>query len=323
MAVYTHLSDPQIAALIEGDYAIGRFLRAEGISQGVSNTNYRVDVEVNGGVQPYILTLYEARTETSELPFFLGLMEHLAKHGIACPKPIPRCDGEVISRIAGKYAALISFLPGKSRIEMDETHCAAVGHLLAALHKAGSAFEGKRANTLSLSGWWGLHTHVKGKLDAIEPGFDRLVAEELSYLDRHWPRDLPQGAIHADLFPDNVFFEDDAVSGVIDFYFACTDAWAYDLAVTLNAWCFEQHTFNVAKAQALFAAYESQQQITMEEKNALPILLRGAAMRFLLTRAYDWLLQKTEAVVTPHDPREYAAKLRYHQQQNGQYPWRQ
>lgn len=314
MAVYTHLSNEAIAALLADDYALGTLEYALGIAQGVENSNYLLGLrDAQGAEQKTILTLYERRVKDDELPFFLGLMQHVAQHGMACPLPIARRDGGLISEIGGRKAALVSFLAGKSRTVLRNEHCAEVGGALATLHLAAKGFSGTRANALSLAGWRSLYEKIAPRLDEVQPGLQRRVQEELEFLEAHWPTDLPSGIIHADLFPDNVFFIDDAVSGVIDFYFACTDALAYDLAITLNSWCFDGRTCNLTKARLLVKRYQQVRALTEAEKDAFPVLLRGAALRFLLTRAHDLLHQEKSALVTPKDPLEYVAKLNFHQ----------
>jgi homoserine kinase type II len=315
MAVYTQLANEDIAALLDQSYGLAPLAFAVGIAQGVENSNYLV--AIGPEETKYILTLYEKRVSAVDVPFFLGLMQHLAVAGIACPLPVARRDGTLYGEVAGKQAALVTFLHGKSRTRLEAVHCAGVGGALAQLHRGVDGFKGARANTLSLAGWQALATKIVGDLDSIQPGLRTLVEDEIAFLEQAWKQmaALPQGIIHADLFPDNVFFEDDAVSGVIDFYFACTDAFAYDLAITVNAWCFEKgREFNRTKAQQLIAHYQKIRTLSEAEIAALPVLMRGAALRFLLTRAHDMIHHEKSALVTPKDPLEYAAKLRFHQQ---------
>ncbi|MES2984129.1 MAG: homoserine kinase [Pseudomonadota bacterium] len=317
MAVYTQWSNEKIAALLERSYGLAPLACAQGIAQGVENSNYLLTVGAGAAETNYILTLYEKRVNPADLPFFLELMQHVARGGVACPQPIVRRDGALFGIEHGKQAALVSFLHGQSRTQFAAPQVAAVGETLGAFHCAAAGFAGQRANTLSLAGWQGIYAKLAGRLDEIEPGLEALVHDELDYLAQHMPqlRGLPAGVIHADLFPDNVFFEGDAVSGIIDFYFACVDALAYDVAIALNAWCFDpQHHFSADCSRALLSAYQKKRVFAAAEVAAFPTLLRGAAMRFLLTRAHDWLHQDPAALVRPHDPREYAAKLRFHQQ---------
>lgn len=318
MAVYTPLTNEAIAEHLTQHYAVGALDFAVGIAQGVENTNYLVVVKTAAGhEEKFILTLYEKRVNPDDLPFFLGLLEHVAARGVACPRPIARRDGALFGTLAGKQAALVSFLHGKSRTVIRNPHVASVGLALGQLHRASEGFAGTRRNALSLSGWQAIHEKIKGRFDEIQPGLEALVHAEMAYAAQHFLQHdtLPQGIIHADLFPDNVFFEEDDVSGIIDFYFACTDALAYDVAITLNAWCFERGgEFNPTKSKLLLGGYLRQRPLTVGEIAAFPALLRGASLRFLLTRAHDWLNRDPHALVRPHDPLEYAAKLRFHQQ---------
>lgn len=316
MAVYTQLTNETIAELVEHQYGLGKLAFAVGIAQGVENSNYLLDVITPEGAEAkYILTLYEKRVKAEELPFFISLMKHLHAKGIACPQPIARKDGTYFSEVQGKQAALVSFLNGRSRTVLKNPHVSEVGRALAELHVAAKDFKETRANALSLAGWEALVKALKGKLDNITPGLEKLVDEEIAFLKKEWPKDLPRGIIHADLFPDNVFFEDDTLSGLIDFYFACEDMLAYDVAITLNSWCFEhQKEFNATKSRLLLAQYQKVRAFSDDEKKHFNTLLRGSALRFLLTRAYDWIHQTKDAMVTPKDPMEYVHKLRFHQQ---------
>lgn len=318
MAVYTQLTNEQIAEHLAAHYAVGTLDFAVGIAQGVENSNYLVGVRDPAGAEvKYILTLYEKRINPEDLPFFMNLLEHVAARGVDCPKPIMRKDGKLFGELVGKQASLVTFLQGKSCSVIRNPHVASVGEALGKMHRATEEFSGRRANALSLEGWQKLYAKIEGRLDEIQPGLEKLVQAELAYALQHFAAlgDLPRGVIHADLFPDNVFFEGDDVSGIIDFYFACNDALAYDVAITLNAWCFEpRHEFNATKSKLLLSAYQKQRAFTPTEIAAFPALLRGAALRFLLTRAHDWIFRDVNALVRPHDPLEYAAKLRFHAQ---------
>jgi homoserine kinase type II len=222
--------------------------------------------------------------------------------------------GETLGRLAGRPAAIVTFLDGMWIRRPSATHCAGLGHALAELHLAGADFGMKRANALSVQGWRALYETAKTRADGVQAGLHAAIAAELDVLEKSWPRDLPQGVIHADLFPDNVFFLGDRLSGLIDFYFACTDTLAYDVAICLNAWCFElDHSYNVTKGRALLQAYASKRTLSAAERAALPLLARGAATRFLLTRLVDWLEVPAGALVRPKDPLEYHRKLRFHQ----------
>jgi homoserine kinase type II len=241
-------------------------------------------------------------------------MEHLASRGITCPQPVKNKQGGMLGKIAGRPAAIVNFLDGLWIRRPNPGHCAAVGEALARLHLAGADFTKRRPNALSIDSWRPLYEQAKDRGDSVQPGLCNEIVKELDALATAWPRDLPQGVIHADLFPDNVFFLGNKLSGLIDFYFACTDTLSYDVAICLNAWCFEQdHSYNVTKGGALLKAYSKVRALSAAEHAALPVLARGAAMRFLLTRLVDWLAVPDGALVKPKDPLEYFRKLRFHQ----------
>jgi homoserine kinase type II len=305
MAVYTDVTDADLTAFL-GHYDIGKARALKGIAEGVENSNFLL----HAGAGVYILTLYEKRVDEESLPFFLGLMEHLARHGLNCPLPVRNRSGGALGRIAGRPAAIVTFLEGVSATNPNSDQCAALGESLGKLHEAGADFPMRRPNSLGLSAWPELFQQVGARADEVQPGLSDLIAKELTFLERNWPDDLPSGIIHADLFPDNVLFLGDAVSGLIDFYFACVDDLAYDAAVCLNAWCFDKdQAFDGRKAQAFFTAYERVRPLTAAEAGAIPILARGAALRFTLTRLVDWLNVPPGALVHPKDPREYVRKL--------------
>lgn len=308
MAVYTEVSDEELSAFI-GTYEIGRVLSCKGIAEGVENTNYFLHT----GNGSYILTLYEKRVREADLPFFLGLMEHLARRGLTCPLPVRNKKGEALGRLAGRPAAIITFLEGLSVRRPTARHCQAVGEALARLHLAGSDFAMRRPNALSVSGWAPLFAAAEADADKVSPGLAERTRRDLDELAKAWPADLPGGVIHADLFTDNVLFIGDAVSGLIDFYFACTDAFAYDLGICLNAWCFESDgSFNLTKGRAMISGYETVRRLSPPEIAALPMLCRGSALRFMLTRLVDWLNVPPGALVKPKDPLEYDRKLAFH-----------
>jgi homoserine kinase type II len=310
MAVYTEVTDEDMAAFLEG-YDLGGLLSCKGIAEGVENSNYLLHCEAGF----FILTLYERRVAEADLPFFLGLMEHLAERRFNCPQPVKNRKGVALGRLAGKPAVIVTFLDGISVRRPVAQHCAMIGETLARLHDAGSDFAIARANALSVDGWEPLFRAAELRADNVLPGLAVAIADELSHLERHWPKNLPSGVIHADLFPDNAFFLGGKLSGVIDFYFACNDMFAYDIAICLNAWCFEpDSSFNITKGMALIDGYQRIRPLTSEESEALPLLARGAALRFLLTRLVDWLNVPEGALVRPKDPIEYVKKLRFHQQ---------
>jgi len=309
MAVYTDVGDADLEAFLSA-YDVGTLLSFKGIAEGVENSNFLLRTESGS----YILTLYEKRVAEADLPYFLGLMEHLSGHGIRCPLPVRGKDGDALRRVAGRPAALVTFLEGMWVRRPQTYHCAALGQALAEMHLAGRGFELHRTNALSLDSWRPLFEMSRERADSVEPGLAKFISAELEFLQSAWPTGLPEGVIHADLFTDNVFFLRGKLSGLIDFYFACNDLLAYDLAICLNAWCFEpDHAMNVTKGRAMIEAYERVRPLAGEERDKLPVLARGAALRFLLTRLYDWLTVPPGALVTPKDPREYLRKLRFHQ----------
>jgi len=309
MAVYTDVSDEELQQFIAG-YRIGNLLAYKGIAEGVENSNFLLHTTQGF----FILTLYEKRVAAGDLPFFLNLIEHLAARGLTCPQPVRNRAGEALGRLANRPAAIFTFLDGMWIRRPAAAHCGAVGDALARLHLAGADFAMTRRNGLSVEGWRPLFERAGARAESVQKGLGQAIAGELALLEREWPRDLPQGVIHADLFPDNVFFLGDRLSGLIDFYFACTDTLAYDVAICLNAWCFEtDHSYNITKGRALLNGYKRARQLTAREIAVLPILCRGAALRFLLTRLVDWLEVPSGALVKPKDPLEYYRKLRFHQ----------
>jgi homoserine kinase type II len=308
MAVYTDVPDEELRAFI-AEYAIGEVVSCKGIAEGVENSNYLLRTETG----TFILTLYEKRVAPADLPFFIALMEHLASRGIACPTPIKARDGAALRRLCGRPAALVSFLDGMWPRRIHPFHCAALGEALARLHLAGANFPLRRPNNFSVAGWRQLFDTCRARAHEVRPGLAEELGQELDALEREWPQHLPEGVIHADLFPDNIFFRREAVSGLIDFYFACTDFLAYDLAICLNAWCFESDgSFNVTKARLMLASYRAVRPLDAAEFTALPLLARGGALRFLLTRLDSWLHHPAGAFVRPKDPLEYLQKLRFH-----------
>ena len=313
MAVYTEVTDEQADAFL-AQYDLGTALSLKGIAEGVENTNYLLVTDRG----QFILTLYEKRVDEGDLPFFLGLMEHLAGNGVACPVPVHGRDGEALRRVADRPAVIVSFLAGMWPKRPQPRHCAELGAALARMHLAGQDFAMSRRNSLSVGDWRPLFDQCAGRAHEVHEGLSDALAAELAHLEAQWPGDLPTGLIHADLFPDNVFFTGDKLTGLIDFYFACTDAFAYDLAICLNAWCFEPDgAFNVTKARLMLSNYRKVRPFSDAELEALPLLARGSAIRFLLTRLYDLLNHPEGALVKPKDPLEYWRKLRFHQQVSG------
>ena len=308
MAVYTEVTDEALGAFL-ADYDLGSVSSFKGIAEGVENSNFLMHTETGR----FILTLYEKRVKEADLPFFIGLMEHLAKKGVTCPQPVRSNKGEALGRLVGRPAAIVTFLDGLWIRRPSARHCASVGEALGRMHKAGADFDLQRSNALSIGGWPALFEAAQARADEVAPGLASEAANELAALQQIWPTGLPAGVIHADLFPDNVFFLGDRLSGLIDFYFACNDALVYDLAIALNAWCFEPDaSFNITKGMALINGYERVRRLTDREVAALPIMARGSALRFMLTRLVDWLNVPPGAKVVPKDPVEYLKKMRFH-----------
>ena len=308
MAVYTEVTDEALAAFLTG-FEIGDMVAFRGIAEGVENSNYSLKTTQGD----FILTLYEKRVNVAELPWFIGLMEHLARHGVTCPLPVRARDGEALQTLAGRMAAITTFLPGVWPRRVRLEHCAPVGEALAQLHLAGQGYAATRVNALGPDGWAPLLEKSLAGADDVNPGLGAELSAALPRILADWPSALPRGHIHADLFPDNVFFLGEKLSGLIDFYFAATDLLAYDVAVCLNAWCFElDGSFNLTKGQALLAGYNRVRRMTANEMAALPVLCQGAAIRFALTRLYDWVNTPPGALVTRKDPMDYVRRLRFH-----------
>jgi len=309
MAVYTDVAADELAEFLKA-YEIGELLSYKGIAEGVENSNFLLHTTKGA----FILTLYEKRVAVDDLPYFLSLMAYLAERGVRCPQPAKNRKGEVYSTLADRPAAIINFLEGMWPRRPNAAHCAGVGEALAKMHLAGADFPLFRKNPLSVAGWRPLFDRAADRADGVQASLRDFMAAELGHLEAHWPDKLPVGVIHADLFPDNVFFLSDKLSGLIDFPFSCNDILAYDVAICLNAWCFEpDHSFNVTKARALLNAYGRARKLSDAEQNALPLLARGAALRFLLTRLVDFLNVPPGALVKPKDPLEYFRKLRFQQ----------
>lgn len=317
MAVYTQVSDEALAEFLSA-YDLGAALAFKGIAEGVENSNYYLETERGR----FILTLFEKRVNAAELPYFIGLKQHLAAKGYPCPEPVMGRDGAALRALEGRPAVIITFLDGLSPRRPNARQCRALGEGLARMHLALSDFSMTRENALGPKGWaplWegradGANALQSGLSDTVEAAFVRIRDARSTFTD------LPRGTIHADLFPDNAFFLGDDFSGAIDFYFACTDALAYDLAVCLNAWAFDEGNasdasrleFNFSKGAALISGYQSVRPLSKAELDALPVLCLGAAMRFFLTRLVDWTSTPAGALVRPKNPLEYAARLAFH-----------
>jgi homoserine kinase type II len=308
MAVYTEVTDEALETFLT-EYDIGSIVAFRGIAEGVENSNYSLKTTQGD----FILTLYEKRVDPADLPWFLGLMEHLARRGVTCPQPVRARDGAALRMLSGRHAAITTFLPGVWPRRVRVEHCGPVGRALADLHLAGADYRLRRPNALGSGSWRPLLDRCRTRAEDVRPGLAVELDTALTRILADWPSALPEGHIHADLFPDNVFFLDDHLSGLIDFYFAATDCFAYDVAVCLNAWCFEaDFSFNVTKGRAMLRGYSAVRPLSVDERRALPVLCRGAAIRFLLTRLFDWLNTPEGAMVTRKDPLEYLRRLRFH-----------
>jgi homoserine kinase type II len=308
MAVYTDVDDESLRAFL-AEYNVGTLLSCKGIAEGVENSNYLIHATTGF----FILTLYERRVNPAELPFFIGLMQHVASKGLACGAPVMRRDGTSLSTLCKRPAALITFLDGVSVTRPNAHHCEELGKALGRFHIAARDYPLTRQNNLSVHSWPQLLAQVPSHADTFFPQITNRVSTQLERIVDAWPTHLPTGIIHADLFPDNVFFIKDEISGLIDFYFACTDILAFDVAICINAWCFESDgAFNITKGQALLRGYHSIRPLEASEIEALPVLCQGAAVRFLLTRLIDWFNVPEGALVKRKDPLEYDRKLRFH-----------
>lgn len=314
MAVYTQVSDKALAAFLS-EYDLGAPLSFKGIAEGVENSNYYLETEKGR----FILTLFEKRVNADDLPYFVALKQHLAARGYPCPSPIAARDGMALRTLEGRPALIVSFVDGLSPRRPNVTQCRELGAGLARMHLALADFAMERANSLGPAAWPRLWAGREADADALQPGLADAIAADLAAIAAAKPAalNLPRGTIHADLFPDNAFFLGDKFSGAIDFYFACTDALAYDLAICLNAWAFEDGgrdsiDYNFSKGAALIAGYESVRPLEAAEREALPVLARGAALRFFLTRLFDWSSTPEGALVKPKNPLEYAGRLAFH-----------
>ncbi|MES1984731.1 MAG: homoserine kinase [Pseudomonadota bacterium] len=309
MAVYTHVPAEDMAVFLTR-YDVGSLVSAKGIAEGVENSNYLIETTRDR----YILTLYEKRVDESDLPFFMDLLDHLGARGCKVPRFIGDRSGQKLQQLGGRPACLIEFLTGVSVTEPTAAQTRGAGVALGELHRAAADFAGSRPNVLDRQGWHDLAEKCGDDFDTIAPGLGARVADELAWLDAHWPTDLPRAVIHADLFPDNVLMLGDDVTGLIDFYFSCTDIRAYDLAVTHTAWCFanDGSVYHPDRGAALVAGYDAAFGLSDAERAAFPALCRGAALRFLLTRAYDWINTPPDAMVTRKDPLAFLRRLDFY-----------
>ena len=311
MAVYTKLPEKKLIEFFS-KYNLGKLLNYKGIKEGIENTNYYIQTEKG----KFILTLYEKRVEEKDLPFFIGLMRNLYDKNFPSPEPIINKNGNYISEISGKKAAVISFIDGSAKKILNPDDCFEVGVNTAKLHVITKDLKGKRENKLSINSWRKIYNKVKKDCSVIHPNLTNTIEKNLDYIEKNWPKNIPSGIIHADLFPDNIFFKNNKVSGIIDYYFSCFDFYAFEIAICLNALCFEGKnqnlSFNVTKAKKFVDGYSSIRQLNENEKNSLKILCQGAAIRFLLTRVFDYLNLTEGAIVKIKDPIEYLKRLEFH-----------
>ena len=302
MAVYTKLNKEDVEKFL-ARYNVGALVKFSPIEEGIQNTNYFVQTSQ----AKFILTIYEGYVNADDLPFFIALTDHLRQHGINCPHTLKDKNGTQIQDLKGKKASLISFLEGQGVKKIEDYHLSELGKTIAHMHLAVGNFTHQRKNDFSISRWTKILEQIGDRADEISQGLTKLIADEIYFLAANWPFALPGGVIHADVFPDNVFFIDKQISGLIDFYFACTDAFAYDIAIIFNAWNIHN---NENRQNIFLKSYEAIRPLTAEEKNAMPVLMRGAALRFLMTRLYDWFNTPNDAHVKRKDPVEYLEKLK-------------
>ena len=311
MAVYTKIEKEEINKILL-NYKLGKLKRFEGIKEGIENTNYSIETEKG----KYILTIYERRVKETDLPFFSNLMFELSKNGFNCPKPILNKDNNYISDFNSKKLMIVSFLDGKSKSNLSPFECKIVGNQIAKLHQITKNFKFIIKNDLSVRSWRSIFSQVKDKCNKIHPELPKLIEANLINIEKEWPKNLPSGIIHADLFSDNIFFKNNKFSGFIDFYFSCNDFYAFEIAVCFNALCFDgvkqNLSFNVTKATKLMEGYNEVRKISKDEKIAIKVLSQGAALRFLLTRVFDYLNKVDDAVVKIKDPEEYLKRLEFH-----------
>lgn len=318
MAVYTKLDEQDFANILT-QFDIGTFVAAKGIAEGVENTNYMLETDRN----KFILTVYEERVKDSDLPFFIGLMDGLAQNNIPAPLPLKAKDGSAILKYNGKSLTIVSFLEGRSPTVIKNAHIQQIGEFQAKIHNCSAKLpQLQRENALSISFWREMIEKIGDKGDAHFPGITQKISDAFAQITANWPKNMPVGLIHADLFPDNVFFQDERLSAILDFYMACNDICAYDISITLNAWCFEpDFSFNITKAKLLLSAYNNHRKLTEAELDALPILCAGSALRFLLTRLYAYLNQSEGALVKVKNPIEYLRKMEFHLQVKSHYEY--
>lgn len=317
MAVHTKLTLQEVSSFVKNNYQIGELIDFKEIVDGIDNSNFIIQTTLD----KFIFTIFENRINSDELPFFMNLKLHLAQKGISCPKPIQNNSGELISSVKNKSASIVSFLTGATLKPLSnglyssitENHCFQVGNVLSSLHNSVTDFKGYRKNDLGILGWRNLFNKISSNIENYQPELKKEIAEYLDFLDKNWQNNFAAGAVHVDLFPDNVFFDENQnLSGVIDFYFAANDLFIYDLAVTINAWCFDENNkFDEKKYDVIIKGYQKNRQISKEEFEFLKIALIGASMRFLLTRLHDMFFTPKDSLVKIKNPNEYLEKIRF------------
>ncbi len=311
MAIYTKLDREQISNILL-NYKLGKLKKFDGIKEGIENTNYFVETEKG----KYILTIYEKRVKSEDLPFFSKLMLELSKKNFICPKPILNKKDSYISNLNEKEFMIVSFLEGKSKHNLSPSECKIIGNETARFHQITKGFSFKRENSLSVKSWRRIFTQVKDKCNKIHPDLPKLIEANLINIEKEWPKSLPTGIIHADLFTDNIFFKNNKFSGFIDFYFSCNDFYAFEIAICFNALCFDgikqNLSFNATKAKKFMEGYNEVRKISNEERKAIKVLSQGAALRFLLTRVFDYINTVDNAIVKVKDPEEYLKRLEFH-----------
>jgi len=311
MAVYTKFQKENIEEILS-NYAIGKLNSFKGIQEGIENTNYFLLVDN----KKYILTIYEKRVKSEDLPFFSELMTSLNKASVRCPIPIVNKQKKSITDYNGKKLMIVTYLEGKAKKILTPQNCKSVGIEVAKMHEITKNFKIKRKNNLSINSWRKLFSSVKKECSKIHQDLPKLIESNLNDVEKNWPHDLPKGIIHADLFSDNILFNNNQFSGLIDFYFSCEDFYAFEIAICFNALCFDgvpkNLSFNVTKAKNFIDGYNSIRKLTDDEKGNIKVLSQGAALRFLLTRVFDALNTVDGAIVKVKDPMEYLKRLEFH-----------
>ena len=307
MAVYTHVSEEELDIFLK-DYQIGKLVEFQGTSEGVENTNYKIITDTG----PYILTLYENRVEKKDIPFFLEYMFHLSSNKINCPLPLKNKDNSLFSELNGKPSSILTFLEGTSTNNVTPEQAFELGSVLAKIHLMSSNLNIKRDNPLDINSFENLISNCYQNAQEFSIDLEKEVIKEYERIKNNWPNDIPKGIIHADLFPDNILFKENKISGVIDFSFSCNDFLSYDLSICINAWCFRDDGFDIKLSKNLISGYQSIRRLEEEEISNLPILCSGSALRFLLTRLNDWKKNEGDVVVTPKNPIDFMKILNFH-----------